>query len=531
MLSISAYNALSARADALMQQMAQAAIAHHPVVSPIEELERWLSRRSQVLHLQLALLRDADAAEGAAIGAQQTQQTEQTEQTDRTEQAQQALTQRYLAELDALAATIAARYRETIEARMPDTKIARVVAEDGSGLVPLDAGELARRVARFGQRLDDEMAVHRRFAFGPPRRWAALRADLEHEWSALEAMLYELKEQLDALNLPTVEQQARIAQAVARLRGERHAGVVDAGLHQGWLQACREGRLDVVLAVVQTVPPGERLAFVDRPGLDGRTAFHLACEHHEFALAVSLLKLGADPHRRTEAGRLPMQLATHEDHGERTRTLLAWLKIQGADPLARDDNGRSALNEAAYHGNRAAIGWLLEQGASLAERDRQQRTPLHAAAAAGHAATVSLLLALGADPQARNGAGERPIFEACRAGRVEAMRAFLDAGLWLDADERRQLQQGGMVGETAVAQACGAPLRAALAQTVPAVDARVHAAVNAAAMGADGATAGEGMKGKAEQRAATAAAAADLTSKARPVPRLPPALRRLRQWF
>lgn len=532
MLSISAHNALSARADALTQQMAQAAIAHHPVVSPVEELERWLSRRSQVVHLQLRLLRDDGRDEGRD-GAD-----EGLAATD----AQQALAKRYLAELDALAATIAARYRETIEARIPDTRAAHVVAEDGSGLVRLDADELARRVARFEGRLEDEMAVHRRFSFGPPCRWAALRADLEHEWTALEAMLCELKDQLDALNLPTVEQQARAAQALARLRGERHATMVDAGLHQGWLQACREGRLDVVHAVVQavvqavpeTVPDAERRAFIDRPGPDGRNAFHLACEHHELALAVSLLRLGADPHRRTETGRLPIQLATHEDHGERTRTLLAWLKIQGADPLARDDNGRSALNEAAYHGNRSAIGWLLEQGASLAERDRQQRTPLHAAAAAGHAATVTLLLACGADPQARNAAGERPIFEACRMGRVDAMRAFLDAGQWLDADERRQLQQSGMVAETAVAQACGAPLRAALAQTVPAM----HAGANAAAVSACGTTTGKGM---AEQRegmaaatadaAAKVAATADAASKARPAPRLPPALRRLRQWF
>ncbi len=528
MLSVSAHNALSARADALTQQMAQAAIAHHPVVSPIEELERWLSRRSQVVHLQLTLLRD-DRADDA------------DETHSAAPHAQQALARRYLAELDALAATIAARYRETIEARMPEARTAHVVAEDGSGFVRLDADEVARRVARFDRRLAEEMAVHRRFSFGPPTRWAALRADLEHEWTALEAMLCELKDQLDALNLPTVEQQARVAQALARLRGERHATVVDAGLHQGWLQACRQGRLDVVQAVLQAVPDAERKAFIDRPGPDGCNAFHLACEHHELALAVSLLRLGADPHRRTELGRLPIQLATHEDHGERTRTLLAWLKIQGADPLARDDNGRSALNEAAYHGNRSAIGWLLEQGASLAERDRQQRTPLHAAAAAGHAATVTLLLAGGADPHARNAAGERPIFEACRMGRVDAMRAFLDAGQWLDADERRQLQQSGMVGETAVAQACGAPLRAALAQAVPAV----HASANAAAAGVYGATTGKGL---AEQPVGTAAgtgarvavtadaaskvaAAAESASKARQGPRLPPALRRLRQWF
>lgn len=249
MLSISAHNALSARVDALTQQIAQAAIAHHPVVSPIEELERWLSRRSQVLHLQLTLLRD-DGANGAGADLA-------------PPDPQQALTKRYLAELDALAATIAARYRETIEARMPEGKTAHVVAEDGSGFVPLDAAELARRVACFGQRLEGEIAVHRHFSFGPPARWAALRADLEQEWAALETMLCELKDQLDALNLPTVEQQARVAQALARLRGERHATVVDAGLHQGWLQACKEGRLDVVQALLNAVPDAERRAFIE----------------------------------------------------------------------------------------------------------------------------------------------------------------------------------------------------------------------------------------------------------------------------
>ncbi len=529
MLSISAHNAWSARADALTQQLAQAAIAHHPVVSPIEELERWLSRRSQVLHLQLALLRD-DGTVAGDDGAEPAMQDPQ-----QATRAQQALRARYRAELAVLAATIAARYRETIEARMPDARIAHVVAEDGSGLVRLDADELARRVARFDERLEEEMAVHRRFSFGPPTRWAALRDDLEHEWTALEAMLCELKEQRDALNLPTVEQQARVAQALAQLRVERHATVIDAGLHQGWLQACKEGRLDVVQAVLHTVPDGERRAFVDRPGPDGRNAFHLACEHHELPLAVSLLRLGADPHRRTEAGRLPIHLATHQDHGERTRTLLAWLKIQGADPLACDENGHSALNEAAYHGNRSAIGWLLEQGASLAERDRQQRTPLHAAAAAGHAATVSLLLARGADPQARNAAGERPIFEACRMGRVDAMQAFLDAGQWLDAVERRQLQQSGMIGQTAVALACAAPLRVALAQTAPAVRAPANAAAVDACAATYARTTGQGMAeqpvGTAADAGSKAAASAEAASKARPAPRLPLALRRLRQWL
>lgn len=500
MLSISAHNAISACAEALTQQMAQAAIAHHPVVSPFEELERWLSRRSQVLHLQLTLLRDEAAPHGDA-------------------NAERALAQRYRDELDALTRTIAARYRETIEARMPPGKIAHVVAEDGKRFVPLDADELGRRMARFEQRLAAEMEMHRCFSFGPPPRRAALIDDLRQEADVIESLLSELKEQLDALNLPTVELQSRAAQTLARLRGERHATVIDAGLHQGWLRACEQGCLHAVQAIVQAVAETERRTFIDRLGPDGRNAFHLACAQQDLALATWLLQLGADPLARTALGHLPMQLATHHDRGERTRTLLAWLALHRADPLARDENGRSALNEAAYHGNRSAIGWLLEHGASLCERDIQQRTPLHAAAAGGHAATVALLLARGADPHARNAAGERPIFEACRMGQVEAMQAFLDAGLWLNAQEREHLRPSGMVTAENVFMACAEPLRRALAQ----LSAQTKAAPKA------GAEPGRDLPktGKTDGMGPKPAANVNAASQARPVMGLPQALQRL----
>lgn len=500
MLSISAHNAISARGEALTQQLAQAAIAHHPVVSPFEELERWLSRRSQVLHLQLTLLRDAAGPDGDA-------------------EAEHALAQRYRDGLDALTRTIAERYRETIEARMPLGKIAHVVAEDGKRFVPLDADELARRMARFEQRVGAEMEMHRCFSFGPPPRRAALIDDLRQEADAIESLLCELKEQLDALNLPTVDLQGRVAQTLARLRAERHATVIDAGLHQGWLRACEQGCLHAVQAIVQAVPEAERRPFIDRLGPDGRNAFHLACAQQDLALATWLVQLGADPLARTGLGLLPMQLATHHDRGERTRTLLAWLALHRADPLARDENGRSALNEAAYHGNRSAIGWLLQHGASLCERDIQQRTPLHAAAAGGDAATIALLLALGADPHARNAAGERPIFEACRMGQAEAMQAFLDAGVWLNAQEREHLRLSGMVTSEKVVMACAEPLRRALAQ----LSTQTKAAPKA------GAEPGRDLPkmGKADGTGTKPTASVNAASQARPVIGLPQALQRL----
>lgn len=438
MLTIDLRNILSARADKLTDEMADINKRNYSATAPLDDLQRWLSRRLHVLDLQRSLLAGAD-------------------QTDMA-----ALHERYEAELDVLQREIRDRHAELIDARGASPVPVLVVSEDGKTMVPLDHAERARRLERFEARLNDEMSTHRRFRFGPPERRATLLADLAQEWTVLEELLGEVKQRKDDLNVPAVDETTRIAEQLKSVRREQRDAALHASYHEGWLLACQRGDLATVLSVLDEVPAAERKSFVNRPGPEGMAAWHLACEAHDLPLATLLLRHGACADLPTELERAPLFVAVRVDRGNRTRTFLDWLVWQGAVPHARDRNGRSALNEAAWHGNVAAMRWLAEQGLDLHERDCHRRTALHVAAAAGHGPAVAWLLQQGADPHAANAAGERPIFEAARNGRGAAMRAFLDAGYWLNAEERRQLRDGGMLTAPAIVQACNEPLAALL---------------------------------------------------------------------
>jgi hypothetical protein len=439
MLPSTVRNVLSARSEALANQLAHAAIDHHPIISPFEEEERWLSRRSQVLNLQVRLLTESG---GAPDGPE--------------------LTARYEAELQALQQAIVARYREMIEARMSDTHTVHVLREDGQGFVLLDAHERDARIARFRERVDGEMILARAFTFGAAEGRAQRIADLQQEWESIEALLEDLKMRKDDLNFPFVDASSRVSDELAKVRAEHNAVRLNAGAHEEWLSACREGDLVRVVAALLPMKLAERREFVNRWGQGGRSGFHFVCETNDFALINVLRWAGADLHAPTDRGRLPVHLAVRQDHGERSRNFLTWLEMAGANFHVRDADMRGPLNEAAHYNNLTAVGWLLDHGASLQEQDRLHRTALHVAAANGHADLVSYLLVRGADAGRANGAGERPLMEALLRGQTEVAQVFWDHGIWLTAAETTLLQRTPAWRDPKVREAYVTPLRAAV---------------------------------------------------------------------
>lgn len=438
MLTIALHNRFTAREEVLTQNLGRIALNHHRVIAPLEDLERWLSRRSQVLHLQIGLLEQAldDGAD--------------------TWQA------RYDAGLAALQCEMVGRFQELMDARVAGGNAVHVVAEDGRRMVPLDGAERERRLARFSARLDEEMGAHRCMRVDAPGGRAGLLDDLRQEWRTVEDLLSELKERMELLNLPAVEAAADTGSELRQLRLDRADASRHAAHHQHWLLACMRGDLPSVVAILEATPAAERAAFIDRAGPDGLGGWHIACEQHDFVMASLLAGYGADLHQPTESGRPPLFLAVRRDHGERTACFLDWLQLHGLSPLEVDLAGRNALNEAAYHGNVPAMQWLRDYGLSLSEPDRHGRAPLHVAAAAGHGAAVGWLLQNGADVHARNSADERPILEAARHGRASAILAFAEAGYCLDATELDALRGAGMLGSAEIRNACTAPLRAML---------------------------------------------------------------------
>jgi len=88
----------------------------------------------------------------------------------------------------------------------------------------------------------------------------------------------------------------------------------------------------------------------------------------------------------------------------------------GADPNARDDDGRTPLFSAVLGGSVGLVGLLLESGADVNARDSQGFTPLHFAAQEVLPEMARLLIAKGADVDARDQDGSSVLWRAIFSG-------------------------------------------------------------------------------------------------------------------
>jgi ankyrin repeat protein len=104
----------------------------------------------------------------------------------------------------------------------------------------------------------------------------------------------------------------------------------------------------------------------------------------------------------------------------RVRDLLA----RGADPDARDGDGRTPIFSAVLGGSLALLGLLLESKANVNARDAHGWTALHVAAEEVLPEMASLLLARGADANAADDEGATPLWRAVFSarGRYEVVR-------------------------------------------------------------------------------------------------------------
>jgi len=100
------------------------------------------------------------------------------------------------------------------------------------------------------------------------------------------------------------------------------------------------------------------------------------------------------------------------------------LRDGGADPDARDVDGRTPLHIAALTGNSDAASALVRCGADPQAYDQEHVDALTIAATRGDHAMVALLLWLGADPKAVTGRDDRTALIAAAGAPVNWMSSL-----------------------------------------------------------------------------------------------------------
>jgi ankyrin repeat protein len=118
------------------------------------------------------------------------------------------------------------------------------------------------------------------------------------------------------------------------------------------------------------------------------------------------------------------------------RTTVALSGSPDSRQPAIEDPTSNNLVRAALKGNTGRVIELLKAGANPDARDSQGRTPLIEAAFGGHTDTARALLEAGADPNVRDADSWTALMEATSKGRLDIVKRLIGAGADVNARNR-----------------------------------------------------------------------------------------------
>ena len=287
---------------------------------------------------------------------------------------------------------------------------------DATGPVPVTAESAATPAVAEPLEPDPELV---------PRMYEAARG------GRVERALELIAEGADPHALPPAEDRDQRSLAVLAavlpdlrlLRALIGAGVALNHVHAGLtplLAATRDswhGRPDAVTTLLANgSDPRARDA-------EGNTPLHFAARSSDPGVAALLRDAAAELDALNHEGFSPLGVACIAGNWRLARFLLE----RGASP---DPAGGQPTLLAAAGGDEddpAGVALLLKLKANVHGRNEDGRTALHEAARAGHGSIVTALLAAGADPATSDSSGNNPLHEAARGGHLEVLAQLLDA--------------------------------------------------------------------------------------------------------
>lgn len=171
---------------------------------------------------------------------------------------------------------------------------------------------------------------------------------------------------------------------------------------------------------------------------DGMTALQLRMQ---LAGHTDIIKMLRDAAKRpskksirfTVGSELEIQMIREASAGTLNRDSLSRYLKRGANINARDENGETALIEAALNDKLDIVELLLNEGADINAKDVEGDTPLSVVAASnGPKALVDLLVARGATVDSRDMIGNTPLFHAASEDHLDMVKLLESHGAELD---------------------------------------------------------------------------------------------------
>ncbi len=192
------------------------------------------------------------------------------------------------------------------------------------------------------------------------------------------------------------------------------------------INAVSSGNIERVKAIITSNPE-----FVS--GTESQTPLGVAVTGGQVEIASFLLEHGANPNVGDwNSTPLAQAIARYDDKWKPLADLLA---AKGADVNVLDESGAPLLQRVLQNGGerqKDRIVWLLDHGANIYTPARGGASALDISLASYNTEATKLIVAR-ADLKRRDDVGQTPLFAAVRSGKVETVRALLDRGVEINA--------------------------------------------------------------------------------------------------